>query len=620
MLYEIYVDLHPEYTDDHSSFQDEVQKIIDRSEFIISVDPERIWYRFHHLIKDFLNFRLVNRRSQENKNKILIAGSNYLESSEFYSEAIGLNISNGSFLSAIHIVKRNRKKFANLNRFNILQQWVELFPQEIVNENPDLLMIRIYLEELAMNFKGILIYSRQFEILLSGIDLPDDTLKTFSREHNAITSTLHLFKGDFKKTLDLLNEALKIDPVSYSYAHGYALAFKSITLVIMGKESEARKFLEVNRRSLSSRETMLHLHNDLAFSIVEFITANIQKLLALAVSTRKTARKTSNYPVLVMSDYYIAYSYYIMDELDAMEFYLNEGINNPYITRPGWIIHLYYLKCLHLVAEARDTEFWQCLHELETFAQSRKPLDFSNEIYLMKAELCIRRGDLQSIQELLGKVDFDQIYMVHRYLCPRLTRIRIFILIGDSAHRNKAQELLLQYERDAKSQCNKTVLMQIWCLQSVLWTEEEDIPKALDKLRSLFRETKKENVIRLYTDAGQTMRFLLEKMDDASKTDPHFNAIMRSFKKQDQCRQKAQVTRRLNNISIVFKNLTETEKDLLELVSQGFRNKEIADKMHYSTGTVKTYLYNLYKKIEVKNRTQAILQWSEFKHHSINQL
>jgi DNA-binding NarL/FixJ family response regulator len=54
-------------------------------------------------------------------------------------------------------------------------------------------------------------------------------------------------------------------------------------------------------------------------------------------------------------------------------------------------------------------------------------------------------------------------------------------------------------------------------------------------------------------------------------------------------------------------NLTHRETEILALMVVGARNEEIAEKLYISTNTVKTHIYNIYKKIRVPNRTQAAL-------------
>ncbi|MFT4155045.1 response regulator [Parafilimonas sp.] len=52
--------------------------------------------------------------------------------------------------------------------------------------------------------------------------------------------------------------------------------------------------------------------------------------------------------------------------------------------------------------------------------------------------------------------------------------------------------------------------------------------------------------------------------------------------------------------------LSQREMDVLTLLSKGFLYKEIAGKLFISTGTVKQHIHNIYEKLHVQNRTEAI--------------
>jgi RNA polymerase sigma factor (sigma-70 family) len=53
-------------------------------------------------------------------------------------------------------------------------------------------------------------------------------------------------------------------------------------------------------------------------------------------------------------------------------------------------------------------------------------------------------------------------------------------------------------------------------------------------------------------------------------------------------------------------NLAEREREVLDLLSQGFMYKEIADKLGISFETVRTYIRRIYEKLQVRSRTEAV--------------
>lgn len=59
--------------------------------------------------------------------------------------------------------------------------------------------------------------------------------------------------------------------------------------------------------------------------------------------------------------------------------------------------------------------------------------------------------------------------------------------------------------------------------------------------------------------------------------------------------------------------ISKREQEVLECLAQGFSNQEIADRLFVSLNTIKTHLNNLYAKLEVKRRTQAVARAKELK-------
>jgi DNA-binding NarL/FixJ family response regulator len=55
--------------------------------------------------------------------------------------------------------------------------------------------------------------------------------------------------------------------------------------------------------------------------------------------------------------------------------------------------------------------------------------------------------------------------------------------------------------------------------------------------------------------------------------------------------------------------LTDREREILDFLSQGFANKELADKLNISVPTVRTHLRHIYEKLHVRSRSEAIVKY-----------
>lgn len=62
-----------------------------------------------------------------------------------------------------------------------------------------------------------------------------------------------------------------------------------------------------------------------------------------------------------------------------------------------------------------------------------------------------------------------------------------------------------------------------------------------------------------------------------------------------------------------YEPLTNQEKQILYWIEKGYTNKEIAKKLNLKEGTIKVYNHIIFQKLQVKNRTQAIVKAKEFK-------
>jgi len=61
-------------------------------------------------------------------------------------------------------------------------------------------------------------------------------------------------------------------------------------------------------------------------------------------------------------------------------------------------------------------------------------------------------------------------------------------------------------------------------------------------------------------------------------------------------------------------DLSEREHDILLLVAEGLNNKEIAEKLYLSEGTVRNYISNMLEKLNLRDRTQLAIYYYKKKY------
>lgn len=52
--------------------------------------------------------------------------------------------------------------------------------------------------------------------------------------------------------------------------------------------------------------------------------------------------------------------------------------------------------------------------------------------------------------------------------------------------------------------------------------------------------------------------------------------------------------------------LTRRENEILDYLAKGYRNKEVADQLHVSLNTIRCHIYNIYEKLHVQSRIEAL--------------
>jgi len=104
-------------------------------------------------------------------------------------------------------------------------------------------------------------------------------------------------------------------------------------------------------------------------------------------------------------------------------------------------------------------------------------------------------------------------------------------------------------------------------------------------------------------DEGPSIAILLEKLlnDKAGVSRAYVNKLLSAF----------QVDKLIQTQDGLVEQLSDRELEVLRLIAAGLSNKKITEELFISLSTVKTHLRNIYGKLNVHSRTEAIVKAKE---------
>ena len=156
------------------------------------------------------------------------------------------------------------------------------------------------------------------------------------------------------------------------------------------------------------------------------------------------------------------------------------------------------------------------------------------------------------------------------------------------------------------------VLIDVLVLQALLHVAQDDESQALEKLMAALALAEPGGFIRPFLDEGQEIADLLGRLVKKNPTLRYAGKILEAFGdgKTEFFGRRAD-DRNKPGASLpdkpLIEPLTNREIEVLRTLAKGLSNKKIADNLFISIETVKKHLFTIYRKLDVKNRHQAVI-------------
>jgi LuxR family maltose regulon positive regulatory protein len=194
---------------------------------------------------------------------------------------------------------------------------------------------------------------------------------------------------------------------------------------------------------------------------------------------------------------------------------------------------------------------------------------------------------------------------------PAVTHCRALLAEGSDESLEKAETQLgelLQLSQDNHNICHTIQMMP---LLAIVYQKQGRVDKALTILERAVDLANPGGWIRPFVELDSPMADLLNRLIKKNVAVDFVGKLLIAFEDKepeavpDATESKPAVKPSVRPQPLVDP-LTNRELDILELLSQRLQNKEIAEKLFISTETVKTHLNNIYQKLNVSNRRDAV--------------
>lgn len=527
--------------------------------FIVPLDEQREWYRYHDLFADFLR-RQLRERHADRWTQAHADAARWLEQHGLLVEAVEQLLTGNLHAAAASLIECRlsdiRLPYATLLR------WLSALPESSLAEKPTLQLLHV----------KALIETEEWPLAESKLQSIEAVLSGPGRE--PWLSALYLMRAELSFYRKDLNQAAEY--LDYFERH---MPEGSILQTMMRNAANGGGF-----------DRLLASVNDLRAA-----GRLIQKLIS--VWERK-----ADYPFV--GYFYVAYGklLYEWNRLEEAEQCFARVLRQKPMPAYERMMTDASIGAARISRARDDLErAFELIEQAQQQLCGPDKLSFHRKLDAEKVRLSMLQGTVAEASAWLqscGLKSSDSIppQRAEEYL--DLARA-----LAACGHASEASQLLTRIYRLAVQEDRHYFQIKALILQSILLQDEEDMPAAIIKLETALQLAEPQGYVRSFADEGENLAKLLALYLDLRQRSFIRSSAPISLPYVKKLLQLMQAGK--EEPTVLFP-LTEQETKILRLIEQGLSNKEIAARTGVSVGTVKTHIKNLYRKLEVNNRLQAI--------------
>jgi LuxR family maltose regulon positive regulatory protein len=572
--------------------------------FLAAVDDQRHWYRCHQLFRQLLRDRLEQQYGPAEIAAWQLRASAWFADNGYLDEALHLAQAGNDLAAAVQIIAQHRQDLMNRGQWQRVDRWLHLFPREVIDEQPHLLLLEVWLKFTRQQLSEAAALLDRVEALLPG--LPPETGVPLRGEMKAWRSGLLYWSGDFARSMTTAQQALEEIPLQCRYLRGYAHAFLSGGYVAFGDLTRAFAALYETGEPDQGRDYQQFLIGLACF--IHWITADLAGLGQAARQVLADDIPADRAAIVTWQQFYLGAYYYQRNELADAEKYLQPLVAQPYLAQANCFLNSAVLLARIRLRQGQPEEAQHIAQFMTSFA-----LETNSEVVLLgarafQAELAWRQGRLAEASQWAAQCGtFRRVTLTFPF-APPLVLARILIAQDTPASRQQARELLIEMDDYYGSIHFTTIHISVLALLALLYSADGDEPQALAALSRSIALAEPGGFIRLFVDLGTPLQPLLQKLMQRGVSPRYLADLLAAFEAED-ARPAARQLPGTKPVSTPSDSalLTNREQEVLELLARRYTDKEIAEALNISLVTVRSHVTHLGEKLGVHGR-RAIVQ------------
>ncbi|MFN2252839.1 MAG: LuxR C-terminal-related transcriptional regulator [Candidatus Promineifilaceae bacterium] len=583
-----------------------IEQLEQSNMFIVPLDNERVWYRYHQLFADSLLTELSKAEASEHYKKA--AAWHAANEMNFEAVAYALDSGDPEFTADMIDVALQQETTWSSGNLVLYSSWLEKLPAPVFTNRP----------HLSLNAAFVLYLLGRFADALQLIELAESDLaaQPASAEVENLLAVAALYRGsiaavhgDVEQAVELITFAQSRIPQSNHMAHARAFFSLGLANELKGQADDAaRDFLLASDKAQTAGVLHLAVHARCSAAQV-LIDQGRLRLAEQACHTAIDMAEGQRFPPLGVALSILGGIALARNDLISAEKYLSEGIA---LSRQGLLLdhvisgmafYIHLMVCLGNMAE-----FKNAFDEVKTIIEGYGVERTSSIAAAYQARMQLFLGDMRAVEQ------WAKSYQDGRHEAPfeygELTLVRYLLMSGsDRLVPSILQPLLEAAGREQRFRAG----MEISLLYSRYYQEIADIPTALKWLSEALVLAEPEGFIRIFLDEAPALALLPQVREAAPEL---VDAILGQQPLGDAATPAGVERPVLSEAerpaqTLLPEPLTEQELNILALIVGGNTNQQIADELVITLGTVKWHVHNILQKLGVNNRTQATIRAQE---------